>query len=1133
MFESEATEEVGAYEELVILSAEQTGANTVLLTFSDDVTALDDIDVFKGSKEAAVDDIDYNDNTAVITLTNKIVSDAEYTVVFTPANGDDASEASFVGEKATLGEIVFLNNVLVMADTTYTKGYAYVKGYDQFGDEIALTGLNVTPGVGTFTGYDIDTGRVTIEDQTGGATGVFLLMKEVPVFAQYQQGNEVISGQATLTVSTQSYVSEVEFGEVAKDGGDMRADGRITLSELGSGKYYVPFETIRDQYGNDLDADTLNTQKNGDAQGNKTLFVIPAANGAFYSTGNFGTIDGQTVLWLEAGANAKPGAMDLTIVGAGGGTFSTPIEIEDDPYIDALTVTYPELYENDAVTDELEFTAIDQYGEEIDLWTFKPTVVNDNAGNPTILQFTDENHMTQIQTNIAATGVQFNKVDLDYTNKKFKVTLKVTGAAKTLATFTATTAGMQVTPVSITIGQRGEGGKVKSALASGTDTQLAPATRGKNSAVNFNKVVGFEDANGREMVRGTSPDYPQFLPTFAVGDVINGYDSKKDYTKFYWTLSSEKIGEDAALTAPEIAAMLLDGNGEYTYAEAENNGYDVYVTLYASELGGSPYYIIDDQDFHLTSVKGNDKTYAVTLKDTLWASTDSNDSVSASVTATTDLGETYAVKGDRLKITSGLFANTNDSLSGALGAGINPASGTENVTVFVNSWTNGALTGSFKPADSVALNYTDAKPVAKSAWAKYYTQSANDGKAVALATALVGKNFDAGFTGTRLTLDGNNSNIAVSADGVMTIVYGTGLGDTITLGVNDNYGNTMSDSKFYLDGTLMPAGNGTIAIGTDHTIEVRNGDQSKMIYVDVENLAVNTTVAKKTAVTVTTAAELKLAEENAKADATTTYTITAGDSFTIDAATEIPANATFVIPSGVVVTSTQVLTVNGSISIAGKFTTSVAGGLTKASAGSLETSGTGAITATGAGTVLAGGTGKVAIGGSGGAAIDTLSTTGAVTISAGTNTITTLNMAGAASTLTLSGGNTTVTTFTAATGTNTIKSGATLTTSATTMSGTTWVLDGGTINAVGLTGANTATIKSTNSASTLNVVAAATLTADQTWTFDHSSTATCIITIADAAIGESPVDPATGYADTDATFVGDEDTDTWTWTAAQ
>ena len=690
VFESDETEEVGVYEALEILSAEQKGAKTVLVTFSDDVTALDDIDVFKGSKEVDVDDIDYNDNTAVITLTNKIVSDAEYTVVFTPANGDDASEATFIGEKAQLKEIRFLNHVLVMADTTYKKGYAYVKGYDQFGDELALTGLNVVPGVGEFTGYDIDTGRITIEDTNAAAntTGIFLLMKEVPVFAQYQQGNEVISGQAVLEVSTQSFVSEVEFGEIAKDGGDMRADGRITLAELGSGKYYVPFETIKDQYGNDMDAELLNDQKNGTgADGNKTLFVIPAANGAFYSTGNFGTIDGQTVLWLEAGANAKPGSMDLTIVGAGGGTFSTPITIDDDPYIDSLTVSYPELYENDDVTEELEFSAVDQYDDDIDLWTFRPTVTTTSTAGDT-LQFTDENHMTQIKTNIVATGATFNKVDYDYTTKTFKVTLKVTGDAKQLATFTTTTAGMNVNPVSITIGQRGEGAKVKSALKSGTDTQLTPTDRGKNNKVEFNKVVQFEDANGRAMVRGESPDYPQFLPTFGVGDKILGYDSKLEYDKFYWTLSSEKINkDDDTLDNDEITALALDANGTYTYDEAEaaNGGYDVYVTLYAAQSGvANTYYLVDDQDFHLTSVKGADKTFEVTLKDTLWASKDSNDDVEATIKATTDLGETYTVKADRLKITSGLFSNSTSKLSGTLSADINPASGTEDVTVFVN-----------------------------------------------------------------------------------------------------------------------------------------------------------------------------------------------------------------------------------------------------------------------------------------------------------------------------------------------------------------------------------------------------------------------------------------------------------------
>ena len=51
-----------------------------------------------------------------------------------------------------------------------------------------------------------------------------------------------------MLVSTIGYPSEIEFGDVKKDGSDpMRKDGRITIAELGSNKYYVELNTVKDR----------------------------------------------------------------------------------------------------------------------------------------------------------------------------------------------------------------------------------------------------------------------------------------------------------------------------------------------------------------------------------------------------------------------------------------------------------------------------------------------------------------------------------------------------------------------------------------------------------------------------------------------------------------------------------------------------------------------------------------------------------------------------------------------------------------------------------------------------------------------------------------------------------------------
>ena len=119
---SDETAPVAVYEDLEILSADQTAAKTVALTFSDDIDADDKLEVKKGNKVVKIDSTTYGDAAAEITLADKIVDGATYTVTLTPANGDPATSVEFIGEAATLGEIVFLNDVLVMADNKYSKG---------------------------------------------------------------------------------------------------------------------------------------------------------------------------------------------------------------------------------------------------------------------------------------------------------------------------------------------------------------------------------------------------------------------------------------------------------------------------------------------------------------------------------------------------------------------------------------------------------------------------------------------------------------------------------------------------------------------------------------------------------------------------------------------------------------------------------------------------------------------------------------------------------------------------------------------------------------------------------------------------------------------------------------------------
>ena len=221
----------------------------------------------------------------------------------------------------------------------------------------------------------------------------------------------------------------------------------------------------------------------------------------------------------------------------------------------------------------------------------------------------------------------------------------------------------------------------------------------------------------------------------------------------------------------------------------------------------------------------------------------------------------------------------------------------------------------------MTLNYTDSKPVAKTAWAKYYTTQATTAD---VAKTLIGDDFNDAFTGTRLNLQnaggarGVASTVEIKDDGKMYITNANDVYDTIILGVNDNYGQTMTDSKYYLNGTLLKSTDTTIAAGQDQTLEVRNGAQSKMIYLDVDAPIGLTVPTAPTSMSVKSEAELKTALADADANGASEYTITLTDDITVtENPLNVPANATIVVPAGLTIDGTGKISNGGTIKIAG------------------------------------------------------------------------------------------------------------------------------------------------------------------------------------------------------------------------
>ena len=924
------TEPVGVYEALEILSAEQKAQKEVEVTFSAPVTDKDKLTVTKGGNAVEFTrSLDADFLGATLTFTDALTT-GTYTVTLTPADTTvDPSSVTFEAEKAKLKEIVFLNKVLVMKDHLYNEGYAYIEGRDQFGKKMHLSGLNVVSGVGTFQSYDDETGKITIVDSDAVAekkTGAFLTIKEVPVFVQYQTGTEVITGQETLTVSSRAFLASMEFGEVKKN--SEAAEKRLTLNELRSNLWYIEILNAKDQYGDALSADDLNDQAD---KANPVLFVIPGDTGAFYKTGKFGTLNNKTVLWLLGDANSKPtteSGMTLTITGASGEKFSTPepIVIYDNPYINELTVDYPDLYEGMTESKKLNFTAVDQYEDPINLWDFKPSLKLTNAEDVakhnaapvydnTKLVFDDVNGMTGVKTEISVSGGPvFRTVEYDTKAKEFKVTIDTNGTeAKHMAVFTTTTAGAQVRTQTVTIGERGSASVIDSSFPS-------VKTLDPTGSWNINKDIKFIDVNGNTMTRNKNNTlYPYFIngkelcmstdgnaadyeETKVTDDALK---SDQKPNKYVWTVSKTKITDAAsALATANSATAGFDSDGEVK--EDAGDSSDYYVTVFGKF--GDKYYILDSKSVRVTNKDGHAvKVDAVEPSDTLYADPTSKDSIGFKVKLTNKVGETWEESATSVTV-GGIFAGTTDgaTVNGNIASAL---SANTTATVPVSVYRGGDLVG------TVTMKYSNVAPVATKTVFKYdVVATGNNGEELGRA----GVKFDNDLEDTEFIAGTTAAGVAKEeykiADGVLTITNANNFGDTFTASVQDQYGQNMPGTVFYLNGNKQTSANAGDTVPIKRNVwEFKNDTKGTAFYMTSKGGKIVSVTSTGETTTVTTGAELVTALVKAGSSA-------AAETIVVNSViTEVPANITIaegdtlVIPAGYSVTTTKNVTNNGTI----------------------------------------------------------------------------------------------------------------------------------------------------------------------------------------------------------------------------
>ena len=439
-------------EKLAISSAKQTGEKTIDVTFNKEVDDTLAFKVARGNIDTKVSQtvISSDKKTVTLTLANKIQA-ADYTITATPTEGD-ALTATVKGEVSTLSEIKFMSDKLaVKSNTDLTEGYVTVKGYDQFGTEVAITGATWnTSSSSTAPTLSGNVLKVNAKEN-------FVLGQQVVVSVVYANSTKVAN--ATLTVSNAAYASKFTFGEVATTNTKLQGKD-ITVSNLADDSYYIPV-TVEDQYGNTLTADQLN-----DAVDGSQLFVT-SANPTVASVGNFKTVDKKTVLEVKkpASATALAGEAVINFVSIGGTTAQAKFTVVDDSKIDSVTIGSVGTVAAGQYVD-LPTTITDQKGNTVNLYdkTIK------NAGNDSSSITLDDG--TQITVSNGTV-----KLVKDYSAKTGKLQVKATSKGTVVvtiisATYKVSNANFTAGDAAVVSGIKGLNSKVSTTLEAGQSVTL-------------------------------------------------------------------------------------------------------------------------------------------------------------------------------------------------------------------------------------------------------------------------------------------------------------------------------------------------------------------------------------------------------------------------------------------------------------------------------------------------------------------------------------------------------------------------------------------------------------------------------------------------------------------------------------
>ena len=856
------------------------------------------------------------------------LSAGEYVVTLTPADEDeDPSSVTFEAITANKVErIEILGDYLVMKDTDFDEGYCFIKGYNHFNEPVTLSGLTVNAAPSSSTQYDSSTGKLTVKSDTANQ---YAIIKQVTVYAQAMVDSKAIVAQKTLEVSSIGYPAEVEFGEITKDATNAPdiSDG-ITINDLNSGLYYIPILSVKDNYGNDMLAKDLN-----DLNVANLLTTVPTNdNSLYFSVRTKGSVftekNGQVVVFLGAG-NGKPGTFNFLMTSAGG-QFEKEVNIIENPFIDTLNVTLPDIYEYEE-TDEFGLVGYDQDGKELDLYDYLQAGEYPDGK----LTFIDKKNLTESQTSIDAGDNGTWRVQKFADTKTYKVTFVPDEdvKAKGIITFVVTTASFNTDTKMATVGARGTSGNISPEL-----------TKAATVGLDFNQALQFLDANGKKMDRAHNAKYPLFVQTngtkvtasLAKADVAAMTDEKiaeanhdgdaaNDF-KFYYVVSKED--KDTSVKDQESVTQ-----GTNAPSGVATTAGQYYVFLIASQNLANPAKtrIIDSRSFYVSNAQVGDVpvSYTAKVSNKLYTGDQYDKPVEVEVDVTFRNGVVrkdvvasglaldggFKVVGN--KISKGTVKGDGSATVSVYLAEIYGDRDGDGVTDVADPYTNDGAVA------TCTLTYADDDPVGTSVDFKRTTTSA--------AVPLYGTIWSENETETVWDLkEGVTSEITVE-DGVLTMTKGNVANDTYKMTVKDQYGIPMENAKYYINGTQVPTTQTTfVDNATQKVLEIKGqskgSEVSKTWRVNVPEKTIVkaqdiTTTVSVTNITASTTADLNSALALATADTAQNYVITVPNAVTSAGEITVPANTTLNVTSDGTLSVTGALIVTGDMNVDGTLLT--------------------------------------------------------------------------------------------------------------------------------------------------------------------------------------------------------------------